>query len=76
MKPHRCTRFKKTGSLQVCAINLSITRNGKRNEQSMSRDTVQLKCVRCGHTLWVNRGSVEDNGKYLALKPGVDLGER
>lgn len=76
MKEHHCTRFKQTGSMQLMVAHIEITRDGQKTEESISTDTVQLKCIRCGATQWVDRTRVEANGKYLGLKEGEDLGAR
>lgn len=68
VKEHRCTRFKQTGSLQFQSLYVSITREGKTRRESVSADTVQVKCVKCGATQWLERKQVLESGKVLLLK--------
>lgn len=67
-RQHHCIRFKQTGSIELLAGLMTIRVNGVIvRKEATQVDSVQVKCVRCGDTRWVDRARLDmrDNGSLF-----------
>jgi len=66
---HLCMRFKQTGSMDTFIGNFSISVNGKVTGSSIASSRIEVTCIKCGASQWIDAAGVQKKGRHLVRKP-------